>query len=119
MIEQWLRKFNDSWKDHDVDGVMELFSDNVQYWETPFHKLQSINEIRSEWSAIKNQFDIRLNTSVYSENEGRYTVKWDLFYSNESHQKKHWAGIYLIELNDDGKCSYFHQVGEQAPSDNS
>jgi hypothetical protein len=119
MIEQWLRRFNDAWTSHDADGVIALFSEDVQYYETPFRKLQSIEFIRSEWTAIKNQFDIQLTTSVYSEHDGRYTVKWNLFYSNESHEKKHWAGIYLIELNDGGKCTYFYQVGEQSLNGNS
>lgn len=112
MIDQWLYKFNDSWKNHDIDGVISLFSSTVTYWETPFKQLASINELRAEWAAIKNQFDIQLATSVYAEQNGCYTVKWTLFYTNESHQQKHWSGIYLIELDEQGKCTYFYQVGE-------
>jgi len=119
MIERWLRQFNASWKDHDIDGVMALFSENVQYWETPFRKLQSVDDIRSEWTAIKNQFDIHLDTSLYSEDDGRFTVKWNVSYTDESHREKHWAGLYLLEFDTNGKCCYFYQVGESSPSDNS
>lgn len=112
MIEQWLDTFNTSWKGHDVDGIMKLFDENVTYYETPFRQLKSVHEVRNEWTAIKNQFDIELTTSVYTEQNGRYTIKWTLFYMNESHQQKHWSGVYLIELNEHSKCTYFYQVGE-------
>lgn len=112
MIESWLQQLEQYWVNHDIDGVISLFSEDVTYWETPHKKLNSVYEITNEWTAIKNQFDIRLNTSVYSKYTNRYTVNWDLFYSNESHDEKHWKGIYLIELNESGKCTYFYQVGE-------
>ena len=115
MIESWLKHFEEYWVNHDIVSVSSLFSDDAIYWETPHKKLSSRDEIQNEWSAIKNQFDIRLNTSVYSSQNNRYTVQWDLFYTNESHDEKHWKGVYLIELNESGTCTYFYQVGESQP----
>lgn len=118
MIDQWLYKFNDSWKNHDIGSIVSLFDENVIYWETPFKRLHSLFALKNEWAVIKNQFDIQLTTSVYSEQNSRYTIKWTLFYTNESHQRKHWSGIYLIELNEQGKCTYFYQVGEYKLGEN-
>lgn len=115
MIDAWLKHFQEYWVNHDIVGISSLFADDVVYWETPHRKLNSHHEIQNEWSAIKNQFDIRLNTSVYAKQDERYVVLWDLFYTNESHQEKHWAGIYLIELDKTGLCTYFYQVGESQP----
>ena len=36
MIDQWLKDFKDSWMAHDIDAVMELFTHDVDYWETPY-----------------------------------------------------------------------------------
>jgi hypothetical protein len=119
MIEQWLARFTEAWKSHDIDGVMSLFSEDVRYFETPFQELKSLDEIQAEWSAIENQSAIQLHTTVYSNENNRSTITWTLSYENESHQPKHWAGIYLVELNNNGRCTYFYQVGEQLPSGNS
>lgn len=112
MITHWLQQFGQSWQSHDIDAIVALFEKDVEYWETPFQRLNSINEVKSEWAAIKNQFDIRLTTSLYAEADNLFTVKWNLFYKNEFHQEAHWSGVYLIKLNSEGKCTYFYQVGE-------
>lgn len=119
MIGKWLQLFRDSWQNHEVDKLMELFAEDVEYWETPFQKLDSLQHVRNEWAAIEKQSDIILSTSIYSSSPPSFVIKWDLTYTNDLRSKKHWAGLYLIELNDNGKCTYFYQVGEELPSDNS
>lgn len=111
MIEQWLEKFKDGWNAHDVDSVMTLFADGVEYWETPFVRVASKEALREEWLAIHKQTDIDIRTTVYSRDDDKFTVLWDLRYS-KSGQSHHWAGTYLIKLNEKGICYYFHQTGE-------
>lgn len=113
MIEQWLQKFRSSWIAHDIDGVLSLFDTGVEYWETPFQKLMGLNDVRDEWSTIDKQSDIELNTSIFSEQGNQSAIKWGLTYTNESNEQKYWSGVYLIRLNEIGKCVYFLQVGEQ------
>lgn len=113
MIDTWLQQFKDAWQSHNIDDVSSLFDANVEYWETPFKKLETFDDIRSEWSAIDRQSNIELELSTFSEQSNRHTVKWDLTYTNESNEQKHWSGVYLIGLNEIGKCTYFLQVGEQ------
>lgn len=113
MIDSWLQQFKSYWENHDIDGVLSLFDADVEYWETPFQKLTGLGDVKSEWSAIDRQSDIKLNTSIFSEQHNQSTVKWNLTYINESNEHKHWSGAYLIKLNEDGKCVYFLQVGEQ------
>jgi len=113
MINDWLVKFKNCWIEKDIDGVMDLFADNVEYWETPFKKLNDKSDLGHEWRAIKTQDNLDLNFSVYSTDSSRHTVVWQLLYTNSESAIQNWAGVYLIELNDDGICIYFHQVGER------
>jgi len=113
-IEKWLDKFKNGWTGKNIPAIMKLFSDDIEYWETPYKKLVSVKDIKSEWVGIKNQEDIKVNMTVFSKSEQQntYTVLWNLNYVLNGLTKK-WSGIYLIKINSQGKCSYFYQVGEQ------
>jgi len=112
MIENWLSKFKTAWVEEDIDSVLALFTDNVEYWETPYKKLASKDDLRKEWLAINNQSDIKLDTEIFSSDGNRHTVKWSLSYKNTENIEQNWAGTYLVHLNTDGLCEYFHQTGE-------
>lgn len=111
-IEQWLEKFNAGWITHDIDSVMQLFTDNVEYWETPYYKLDSKDHLRQEWQAILTQQDITLQTEAFnSSSDNKHAVIWKLAYvrDGELHES---AGTYLIGLNPDGMCNFFHYVSK-------
>ena len=107
-IERWIEKFTAAWLNDDIAGMMKLFSDNVQYWETPFQKFANKTELAQAWKYIHKQKDISLNTECVGEN----VVKWDLRYTLDS-QRKHWAGVYVMQIDESGLCNYFWQCGEE------
>ena len=112
IIEKWLEEFNNNWSNHNIDDVLRLFAEDVEYWETPFYKLDSIDHIRNEWQAILLQKDIQLKTRVYdSDSRDRYTIIWNLRYKRDGFVHE-LAGTYLIELNDKGLCNYFYCMSE-------
>lgn len=107
-IDSWMKKFKESWESKDVLGVLSLFEEDVEYYETPFRKLRDFSEVRAEWMAIKKHFDIELNYEVFSSAGGKYSVIWDLKYINIDNEKKYFGGTYLIILNAKNKCTFFH-----------
>ncbi len=107
-IDQWMEKFREKWIANDIDGVLELFTDDVDYYETPSQKLEDTEALREEWLSIKNQEDIDLSFEIYSRDENKFTVKWDLSYREDGVQNG-LEGIYLIELNQENKCIEFWQ----------
>lgn len=111
-IHAWISKFKKNWEGKDIDGVMELFADNVEYWETPFRKFKDKHELRSEWQNIKKQQNISVDCIVFSQEGDKYTVTWDLKSTDEDGTKKHCAGVYLVKLNSSGDCEYFLQCCE-------
>jgi hypothetical protein len=111
-INDWLAKLVNAWKTHDIDAVLVLFTKDVEYWETPFDKLSSFSELKSEWEGIKNQEDIEISWEVFSKDEDKYTVKWSLEYTDKNNITKLLKGAYLIKLNSDNECDYFFHCGE-------
>ncbi|MFB6158451.1 MAG: nuclear transport factor 2 family protein [Candidatus Nanohalobium sp.] len=107
-IQKWLNQFGKNWKDRDPKSVLELFSENVEYHEIPTQKLQNKEEIRKEWQGIHKQKDINLDFEVYSGDENKYTVKWHLEYT-QNFERKVLNGIYLIELDEENRCTEFWQ----------
>lgn len=113
MIEAWLQRFHQAWQDHDIDRVINLFADDVEYWETPHKLLQDKTNVREEWQAILNQEDISVDWTVFNSSaNNRHSVIWSLQYL-QAGVIKHSAGVYLIQLNDSGLCDYFYYVGEE------
>lgn len=113
MIDKWLNDFEAAWVSKNIDQVLSLFSADVEYWETPYQRLENIKSLKLEWNAITKQQNIHLNLRVFSSLGNKHTVMWNLSYVNESLLPQEWAGVYLIELDQTGKCSYFYQTGQK------
>ncbi|MDX9914100.1 MAG: nuclear transport factor 2 family protein [Candidatus Moranbacteria bacterium] len=111
-IEEWLENFKVAWKTYDIDKVLGLFDDNVEYWETPFIKLSSFDDLKREWSYIRSQKDISIDTEVFSSVGNKFAVKWFLTYLDDKGEVHDLSGVYLIELNERDKCCYFFHCGE-------
>jgi hypothetical protein len=111
-IDEWLMKFKAGWEQKEIDKVLELFSNNVEYWETPYKKLNSLEELKSEWQAIKDQSDINLSTSIFSSFGNNHAIQWMLDYIDANGTHQSWAGTYLVTLDEKGNCIFFHQTGE-------
>lgn len=92
---------------------MEHFSEDVEYWETPFRAIESKQQLRNEWLVIERQQDIELSTSIFSSTtDNKHTIQWELSYAKDDNRHV-WSGVYLIKLNDNGRCNYVYQVGER------
>lgn len=110
-INKWLSDFNNAWTGHDVSAVMNLFTDDVEYWETPNTLIKSKQDLVNEWQNINNQQEIKLSTKIYSSCANKHTIIWNLNYSRNE-KLFSFSGIYLITLNSNNKCSYFLSVDE-------
>ena len=112
-IEIWLKKFKNNWERKDVETVLNLFHEKVIYFETPFQQVENLGELRQEWKNIEKQKNINLTYKIFSKDKNKYSVLWQLNYADENNNKKDFAGTYLIELNNDGLCTYFHHACER------
>ncbi|MFH1364940.1 MAG: nuclear transport factor 2 family protein [Candidatus Aenigmatarchaeota archaeon] len=112
-INDWLENFKDHWEKHNIKGIISLFAKNVVYYETPFLRLNNLDEVAKEWEVIKHQNNISLNFKGFSSNGNKHSVIWNLRYFDINKKEQNFAGTYLIELNDEGLCTYFHHSCEK------
>ena len=111
-INIWLENFKKYWLNKEINLVIELFSDNVEYYETPFYKFNNKNEILSAWKYINKQNISYLDFDIFSVEKDKFTIEWELKYNIEEKQF-HFKGIYLMTLNSENKCNYFIQYWEK------
>ena len=112
-INTWLQTFKTAWQKHNIDGVMDLFSDDLEYFETPFQKIADKAELKKEWQAIKNQKNIVLDYRLFSSDDNSHSVTWELKYIDQENNVKQFAGTYLVKLNKEGRCAFFHHTCEE------
>jgi len=115
MINNWLATFKKGWTTKNIDLVLDLFAEDIRYWETPYQQLPDKAALRKEWEAARKQNNILLDLQLFASSGNKHTILWQLSYQNEKLELQNWAGTYLIELDAVGKCIYFHQTGEPRP----
>lgn len=111
-IEIWLNNFKKYWESHSVDDILSLFDEDVIYFETPFIKLNNFYELTKEWEVIENQKNIKLEYEVFSSCEDKHSIIWKLKYEDKDGILRNLSGTYLIKLNKQGLCDYFHHTCE-------
>jgi hypothetical protein len=72
-----------------------------------------LDEIKKEWAAIIDQNEIDLRYEVFSKDDKKYAVRWDLKYSDKENNQSHFLGVYLIKLDETGLCNEFRQYSEK------
>ncbi len=112
-IDKWLRKFVKHWETHDIGGVMDLFTEDMEYWETSFVRITDKEALAQEWEVIKEQKEISVSYDIFSKDNDKYAVLCDLRYIDKENKHGRWKGIYLIRLNSENLCDYFLQCGEE------
>ena len=110
-INTWLGQYKKFWKSQNVEDVLNLFSRDVVYGNY-FKVHTDFESLREEWQSIKNQRNIYLNFKVFSKEDNKYTIVWELKYTNPDNKRVHMKGTYLMKLNTKGKCIYFFHCGE-------
>lgn len=108
-IKNWMEAFKSAWLSKDIDAVFDLLSDRVEYWETPFEKMGKGTELRTAWEEILPLKNMQLEYEIFSidAQSGRYGVRWKF-----THDDGDSAGAYLIELDEEGLCSYFYHSAQ-------
>lgn len=111
---EWLGKFLDSWQDLDWQRTLSLFADDVQYFEAPLDPpCNNFDELTELWSIVpENQKDIHYNYEILLCNAERCVANWQMsrIYIHEGEElKQQIDGIFLVELDAQGKCKYFKQ----------
>lgn len=112
MITDWLDKFKRHWVEKNLAGVRTLFTEDVEYWETPYKRIDGVDNVVDEWRAVLSQSSISIDTKVVVDDNNAHVVKWKLTYTMDGSDHS-WSGLYLVRLSAEDRCYYFYQVGEK------
>lgn len=100
----WLSDLKENWIRKDIKSILDLFDLNVKYYESPFEKLNTLNDIKIAWEEIYNQNIESIEYNILGYKEQSVVANYILNTDSEIVDM-----VYEIELNNDNKCVYFKQ----------
>lgn len=83
MIKNWLDTFKKHWLQKNIDAVLNLFSDNLLYYETPYQKITDKNTLRNEWECVIGHEIVALDFDLYMQEDNRSVVRFRYEYVSE------------------------------------
>lgn len=99
----WCLKLKENWQLKDVDHIIDLFDEKVEYYETPTIKINTIQEIKQMWEEIGCQNADNIKFNIICQNDECCVVNF-ILKDNVSFDM-----IYQIKLNDENKCIFLKQ----------
>ena len=102
-LEKWCSELLKYWQNKDVDNIVNLFDENVIYYENPKVKVDNIDSVRTMWEEINDQDTSHIEFNILCQNNNKCIANF-ILYDEVSYDM-----IYEIELNNDNKCIYFKQ----------
>lgn len=98
---KWVEDLKKFWIDKEINKIMELFDENVEYWENPFEIITDLEEI---WQEIKQQEILNLQYKILGTKNNRVITNFVLGVPKDTIDM-----VYEIELNEQNKSTYFKQ----------
>ena len=106
-IETALKKWNHAWDNHDLDGVMDLFHDAVQFDNWTGGRVRGKNALRKAWAPwFNNHGDFRFieEETFIDENEQkvlyRWLLEWPSFEDGQEGKPEKRRGVDVIHFED-------------------
>ncbi|HUD05260.1 MAG TPA: nuclear transport factor 2 family protein [Patescibacteria group bacterium] len=110
-FEDWLKKLINVWEPKNPNGVLDLVAEKFLWYETPFDDLITTKEkLLQEWQTVLDQDDIKVTYEILSLENNIGIAHWHATFTRlSSGEKAELDGIYKVILDENGKCTEFHQ----------
>lgn len=112
-FEEWLDKYGQAWECGDAEGAIRLFTDDANYYETPFdNPMIGHEDIRKYWSegAGHSQKDVQFSSQVLAVGEDFGIARWQAkFVRVPSGNQVSLDGVLLASFDEQGKCKVFRE----------
>lgn len=112
--ENWTKKMMESWKNLEGAKTANLFSKDVEYYETlDTAPCKTFQEVVDLWKIVpENQSKIEYNFSVIACDENCGIINWIMnrtISTSSGEVNQYIDGIFQIKLDSEQKCCYFKQ----------
>ncbi len=111
-FDQWLKTYGAAWEAKDADAFTALFSDDVQYYWTPFEEpKRGRGGVAAAFNgAVANQRDIHFRYEILAVDEARCVARWWCSLKRPAtDQAVRLDGIMMVEPAADGLCEVFRE----------
>jgi ketosteroid isomerase-like protein len=112
MFTGWLDAYKDAWETRDSETAADLFTADAAYYETPFEApARGRDGIRDYWSdATRYQEGVEFSYEVLATTEDAGIARWHCRFTRlTSDSAVELDGIFLVELDADGRCTEFRE----------
>jgi hypothetical protein len=111
-FDQWMHAYGKASKDNDVTASSELFAQDASYYETPFSEpIIGRQAIYEYWNkGAQTLKDKESNYEIFSVKDNLGIARWQSqFTVVKSGKRVALDCLFLVEFNEDGKCSVFRE----------
>lgn len=106
-LDAWLRRYGEAWEARDPDAAAVLFSEDAEYYETPFvAPARGPDGVRYYWAnATGNQSDVAFSYEMICVSGDRGMASWSATFTRVSTGvKERLDGVFLLQFDGDGLC---------------
>lgn len=111
-FESWLRSYQAAWEGRDSRAAAELFTDQAEYYWTPFVPPQrGKDEIAAAWEgAVRQQKDVQFTFEVLAVRGATGIARWHTrLTAVPSNERVEIDGILLAEFTKPSQCRLFRE----------
>ena len=106
-VAGWLERFADGWQKRDTDTLVDLFTANGAFWETPFGPPEvGSDAMRRGWEELwPYQRDMHMQAEVLAVEGDTALARWWATYTRLPERVlRELDGVLLLRFNADGRC---------------
>lgn len=111
-FKEWMEMYGKPCEESDPKAAAELFTQNAEYYETPFDEpMIGQDAIYRYWSGASQVLkDVRFSYEMLAVKANRGIARWQRKYvSNKSGSHVALDGVFLVDFDDQGKCTLFRE----------
>jgi len=111
-LKSWLDAYGRAWETHDPAAVVQLFTEDATYEETPFiDPLRGHAEIQAYWTrAVANHESVHFSHEILTSSDDRCIVHWWCSFDRLPARKRvRLDGIFVLDFDAGGRCKRLRQ----------
>lgn len=119
-LKAWLEGYRRAWETRDPEAAAALFSEDAQYYETPFQApARGRDGVRDYWAnATRNQSDVSFSYEIVSVSGDRGMARWwATFRRVSSDETVSLDGVFLLQFEREGLCRELREWWHKAETE--